>query len=47
MTKEELIDLLKLCNADVRFIEVVHMAYELGYQQALKEMEKDGNKDMH
>jgi hypothetical protein len=30
--KEELVELLRLCNVDARAIDVVEMAYELGYK---------------
>lgn len=32
MTKEELLDLLRLCNADVNAIDAVELAYELGFK---------------
>jgi len=30
--KDELVELLRLCNVDARAIDVVEMAYELGYK---------------
>jgi hypothetical protein len=30
--KEELVELLRLCNVDAQAIDVVEMAYELGYK---------------
>ena len=32
MTKEELLALLRLCNADPSAIDAVEMAYELGFK---------------
>jgi len=32
MTKDELLALLRLCNADSSAIDAVEMAYELGYK---------------
>jgi hypothetical protein len=32
MTKDELIALLRLCNADPSAIDVAELAYELGYK---------------
>lgn len=32
MTKEELLALLRLCNADASAIDAVEMAYEMGFK---------------
>ena len=32
MTKDELLSILRLCNADTSAIEAVELAYELGYK---------------
>lgn len=36
MTKDELIDLLRLCGADQSAIEAVQLAYEIGYKAGLE-----------
>ena len=35
MNKEELLALLRVCNADSSAIDAVEMAYELGYKAAM------------
>lgn len=35
MNKEELLALLRLCNADSSAIDAVELAYELGYKAAM------------
>jgi hypothetical protein len=35
MSKEELLALLRLCNADPSAIDAVEMAYELGFKAGL------------
>lgn len=35
-TKEELLELLRLCNADPKAIDVIELAYELGFKAAQK-----------
>tara|TARA_R110000868_G_scaffold18268_3_gene80762 strand:- start:712 stop:846 length:135 start_codon:yes stop_codon:yes gene_type:complete len=41
MTKEDLLALLRLCNADPAAIDAVEMAYELGYKAALEDKPKE------
>ena len=35
MTKDELLSILRLCNADPSAIDAVELAYELGYKAGL------------
>ena len=32
MNKQELLDLLRICNADATAIEAVELAYDIGYE---------------
>jgi len=48
MDKQELLDILRLCNADQSAIDAVELAYEIGYKAGLdaaikisKEIEND------
>ena len=45
MDKEELISLLRICNAEPSAIEAVELAYELGYKAGLRKASLD-NMDM-
>ena len=35
MDKQELLDLLRICNADTTAIEAVELAYDIGYEAGL------------
>tara|TARA_R110000822_G_scaffold36783_5_gene103360 strand:+ start:1895 stop:2032 length:138 start_codon:yes stop_codon:yes gene_type:complete len=35
MDKQELLDLLRICNADTTAIEAVELAYDIGYAAGL------------
>lgn len=41
MDKEELISLLRICNAEPSAIEAVELAYELGYKAGLRKASLD------
>lgn len=43
MTKDELLALLRLCNADTSAIEAVEMAYEMGYKAGLEKINEEQN----
>ena len=44
MTKDELIALLRMCNADPSSIEAVELAYELGYKAGLEATPEEKSK---
>jgi len=44
MNKEELLALLRVCNADSSAIEAVEMAYEMGYKAGLEAAQQEENR---
>jgi hypothetical protein len=46
-TKEELMELLRLCNADPSAIDVAELAYELGYKAGLSQQTPESDNATH